>query len=58
MKEIKKINITESKAVKLANKLNAKSVFGSIFESSFPYQLDTDKYMIMITEYQYLKYAK
>lgn len=58
MKKIKKINITESKAAKLANKLNAQSVFGSIFESRFPYQFETDKYMIMITEYQYLKYAK
>lgn len=58
MKEIKKINITESKAVKLAYKLNAKSVFGSIFDTGFPYQLETDKYMIMITEYQYLKYKK
>lgn len=58
MKEIKKINITESKAAKLAKKLNAQSVFGSIFDSSYPYQLNTDKYTIMITEYQYLKYAK
>jgi len=58
MEPIKQIYISENKAQKLVNKLNAKSIFGSIFVDQYPYEYENDKYRVMILVDHYIKYAK
>lgn len=58
MEPIKQIYITENKAQKLVSKLNAKSIFGSIFVDQYPYEYENDKYRVMILVDHYIKYAK
>ena len=58
MKPIKQISISEEKAQKLVSKLNAQSIFGSIFADQYPCQYQNDKYTIMILADHYIKYAR
>ena len=58
MKAIKTFYLTEQKAERLVIKLNAKSVFGSLFTNNYPYSVETEKYRIHILEDQYIKYPK
>ena len=58
MKQIKEIRLNKEKAEKLVRRLNAKSVFGTIFEDQYPYEFNNHKYMVMITDSGYIKYAK
>ena len=58
MEPIKKIYISEEKAQKLVSKLNAQSIYGSIFADKYPYLYQNDKYTVMILADYYIKYAR